>query len=160
MPTQVKQQTCINRDENLKSHRTYWFFRRAQDIFFSLIALIVLSPVMLIIALAIVIDDSSASPIFVQERAGRDGKPFNFYKFRSMCANAEDKLEVLLNQNEMDGPVFKIKDDPRITRVGKFIRKTSLDELPQLVNILKGGNVIIATTKKSCDFSRSFCYSA
>lgn len=143
MPTQVKQQTYINRDENLKSHRTYWFFRRAQDIFFSLIALIVLSPVMLIIALAIVIDDSSASPIFVQERAGRDGKPFNFYKFRSMCANAEDKLEALLNQNEMDGPVFKIKDDPRITRVGKFIRKTSLDELPQLVNILKGDMSIV-----------------
>lgn len=143
MPTQVKQQTYINRDENLKSHRTYCFFRRAQDIFFSLIALIVLSPLMLIIALAIVIDDSSASPIFVQERAGRDGKPFNFYKFRSMCANAEDKLEALLDQNEMNGPVFKIKDDPRITRVGKFIRKTSLDELPQLVNILKGDMSIV-----------------
>lgn len=143
MPTQEKRKIYINRDENLKSHRTYWFFRRAQDIFFSTLALIVLSPVMLIIALAIMIDDSSASPIFVQERAGRDGKPFHFYKFRSMCANAEDKLEALLAHNEMDGPVFKIKDDPRITKVGKFIRKTSLDELPQLVNILKGDMSIV-----------------
>ena len=68
---------------------------------------------------------------------------FKFYKFRSMCPNAEAKLDDLLDQNEMDGPVFKIKDDPRITRVGKFIRKTSIDELPQLWNILKGDMSIV-----------------
>ena len=89
------------------------------------------------------VDDPSAGPIFSQERIGRDGKPFKFYKFRSMCPNAEAKLDDLLDQNEMDGPVFKIKDDPRITRVGKFIRKTSIDELPQLWNILKGDMSIV-----------------
>ena len=94
-------------------------------------------------AIAIVVDDPSAGPIFSQERIGRNGKPFKFYKFRSMCPNAEAKLDDLLDQNEMDGPVFKIKDDPRITRVGRFIRKTSIDELPQLWNILKGDMSIV-----------------
>ena len=98
---------------------------------------------MLATAIAIVVDDPSAGPVFSQERIGRNGKPFKFYKFRSMCPNAEAKLDDLLDQNEMDGPVFKIKDDPRITRVGKFIRKTSLDELPQLWNILKGDMSIV-----------------
>lgn len=143
MPIQEQKIPAIDREENLRSHRVYWFFRRAQDIFFSLIAMIVLSPLMLIIALAIVIDDPSAGPIFVQERVGRDGKLFRFYKFRSMCANAEDKLNDLLEKNEMDGPVFKIKEDPRITRVGKVIRKISVDELPQLWNILKGDMSIV-----------------
>ena len=114
-----------------------------QDIILSSLALIVLSPVMLATAIAIVINDPSAGPIFSQERIGRNGKPFKFYKFRSMCPNAEAKLEDLLDQNEMDGPVFKIKDDPRITRVGKFIRKTSIDELPQLFNVLKGDMSIV-----------------
>lgn len=98
---------------------------------------------MLLIAVAIMIDDHSAGPIFYQDRVGRNGKLFRFYKFRSMCADAEAKLDELLDQNEMDGPVFKIRDDPRITRVGKFIRKTSLDELPQLWNILKGDMSIV-----------------
>ena len=114
----------INRKENLKNHKWYWIGRRTQDVILSLLALVVLSPVMLITAIAIMIDDPSAGPIFSQIRIGRNGKPFKFYKFRSMCANAEAKLDDLLDQNEMDGPVFKIKEDPRITRVGKFIRKT------------------------------------
>ena len=109
----------------------------------SSLALVVLSPVMLATAIAIVVDDPSAGPVFSQERIGRNGKPFKFYKFRSMCPNAEAKLDDLLDQNEMDGPVFKIKDDPRITRVGKFIRKTSIDQLPQLWNILKGDMSIV-----------------
>lgn len=133
----------INKKENLRSHRLYWIGRRTQDIIFSAIALVVLSPVMLLVAIAIMIDDHSAGPIFHQVRIGRNGKPFKFYKFRSMYANAEAKLNELLDQNEMDGPVFKIKNDPRITRVGKFIRKTSLDELPQLWNILKGDMSIV-----------------
>ncbi|HAZ0973776.1 TPA: sugar transferase [Enterococcus faecium] len=139
----VQKDVTIDREENLRGHRFYWIGRRAQDIFFSALALIALSPVMLITALAIVIDDPGGSPIFVQDRVGRNGKLFKFYKFRSMCVDAEAKLEALLAQNEMDGPVFKIKDDPRITRVGKFIRKTSIDELPQLWNILKGDMSII-----------------
>ena len=94
---------------------------------FSSLALVVLSPLMLGIAAVIVIDDPSAGPIFTQERVGRKGKKtFKFYKFRSMCPNAEAKLEELLDSNEMDGPVFKMKDDPRITRVGKFILKDQL----------------------------------
>lgn len=116
---------------------------RAQDIFFSLLALAILWPVLAIVALIIVIDSPGAGPIFAQERVGRDGKTFRFYKFRSMVPNAEQKLEGLLDRNEMDGPVFKIKDDPRITRVGKFIRRTSIDELPQLINVLMGDMSIV-----------------
>lgn len=133
----------IDRKENLKNHKWYWIGRRTQDVILSSLALVVLSPLMLVTAIAIVVDDPSAGPIFTQERIGRKGVPFKFYKFRSMCANAEDKLDALLDQNEMDGPVFKIKEDPRITRIGKFIRKTSIDELPQLLNILKGEMSIV-----------------
>ena len=121
----------------------YWILRRVQDILLSGIALIVLAPIMLLIALAIYIDDPHGSPIFTQIRCGRDGKPFKFYKFRSMCVDAEDKLAALLGNNEMDGPAFKIKDDPRITKIGRMIRKTSLDELPQLWNIFKGDMSIV-----------------
>lgn len=133
----------IDKKENLRSHRLYWIGRRAQDIILSALALVILSPLMLFIAVAIMLDDHSAGPIFYQDRIGKDGKPFRFYKFRSMYAGAETRLNELLDQNEMDGPVFKIKNDPRITRVGKFIRKTSLDELPQLWNILKGDMSIV-----------------
>ena len=139
----IDKEVEINRKENLRDHRMYWIGRRTQDVILSSLALVVLSPVMLATAIAIVVDDPSAGPVFSQERIGRNGKPFKFYKFRSMCPNAEAKLDDLLDQNEMDGPVFKIKDDPRITRVGKFIRKTSLDELPQLWNILKGDMSIV-----------------
>ena len=133
----------FEKEDKVSSRRVYWAVRRTQDIILSLLALIVLAPVMLLIAVVIVIDDPSAGPIFSQERVGRKGKVFKFYKFRSMCANAEDKLDGLLEKNEMNGPVFKIKDDPRITRVGKFIRKTGLDELPQLWNVLKGEMSIV-----------------
>lgn len=139
----IGKQVEIDRKENLRDHRLYWIGRRTQDVIWSSVALVVLSPVMLATAIAIVADDPSAGPVFSQERIGRNGKPFKFYKFRSMCPNAEAKLDDLLDQNEMDGPVFIIKDDPRITRVGKFIRKTSLDELPQLWNILKGDMSIV-----------------
>ena len=98
---------------------------------------------MAIVALIIWIDSPGASPIFSQDRVGRDGKIFKFYKFRSTVHNAEAKLKEVLDQNEMDGPVFKMKNDPRITRVGYFIRKTSIDELPQLINILKGDMSIV-----------------
>ncbi len=121
----------------------YRFFKRAQDILLSLIALIVLAVPMLIVALAIWIDSPGASPIFKQKRVGINGCVFDFYKFRSMVPNAEDMLQQILAQNEMDGPVFKIRNDPRVTRVGKFIRKTSIDELPQLLNILKGDMSIV-----------------
>ena len=116
----------------------YLAAKRCFDVVMSFLALILLSPLFLVLAVIIFVDDPHGSPIFSQIRVGKDGRLFRFYKFRSMIVNAEDMLEQLQDQNEMEGPAFKIKDDPRITRIGKFIRKTSLDELPQLVNVLKG----------------------
>ena len=116
----------------------YLAAKRCFDVVMSFLALILLSPLFLVLAVIIFVDDPHGSPIFSQIRVGKDGRLFRFYKFRSMIVNAEDLLEKLQDQNEMEGPAFKIKDDPRITRIGKFIRKTSLDELPQLVNVLKG----------------------
>ncbi|MBP3646780.1 MAG: sugar transferase [Clostridia bacterium] len=133
----------LNRKQVLMNDRVYWRGRRTQDVILSAIALITLSPVMLLIALLIVIDSPGASPIFSQVRVGRDGKTFKFYKFRSMCPGAENQLEKLLKLNEMSGPVFKIKDDPRITRVGRILRISSLDELPQLWNVLRGDMSIV-----------------
>ena len=133
----------FDRKEILRTKRLYWMGRRAQDVFFSLLALIVLAVPMAIVALVIWADSPGASPIFSQDRVGRDGKIFKFYKFRSMIPNAEARLKDVLAQNEMDGPVFKMKNDPRITRVGHFIRRTSIDELPQLINILKGDMSIV-----------------
>ena len=133
----------FDRKEILRTKRLYWMGRRAQDVFFSLLALIVLAVPMAIVALVIWADSPGASPIFSQDRVGREGKIFKLYKFRSMIPNAEARLKDVLAQNEMDGPVFKMKNDPRITRVGRFIRRTSIDELPQLINILKGDMSIV-----------------
>lgn len=133
----------LNRDEVLLNNKRYWVGRRTQDIILAVLGLLLLWPVMLIVSVVIVIDSPGAGPIFSQTRIGRDGKEFTFYKFRSMRPNAEAHLDELLPHNEMNGPVFKIKDDPRITRVGRFIRMTSIDELPQLWNILKGDMSIV-----------------
>ena len=133
----------LNIEQIQKGRGSYRFFRRLQDIVLSLLALLVLWPVLLVIAIIIVLDSPGAGPIFVQTRVGKNGKEFRFYKFRSMCPNAEAKLEELLDQNEMEGPTFKIKEDPRITRFGKFIRATSIDELPQLINVLRGDMSIV-----------------
>ena len=136
-------QISIDREKTLRSHRRYWVLRRAQDIVFSLLALILLAPLALLISLAIVLDSPGDGAIFRQRRVGRDGKLFWLYKFRTMCPDAEEQLNELLSQNQMDGPVFKIKGDPHITRVGRFLRKTSLDELPQLLNVLQGDMSIV-----------------
>ena len=133
----------LDRDAVLHNARHYWILRRSQDVVLSVLALLMLWPWMLLIAVIIVIDSPGASPIFAQKRVGRDGKEFTFYKFRSMKPNAEAELDDLLDQNEMDGPVFKIKNDPRITRVGRFIRRASIDELPQLWNVLRGEMSIV-----------------
>ena len=115
----------------------YSFVKRLFDIIASLIGSIVLIPVTLIVGLTIKLEDGG--PIFFcQERLTKDGKPFKLIKFRSMVVNAEALRDSLESQNEMDGPVFKIKNDSRITKVGHFIRKTSIDELPQVFNVLKG----------------------
>lgn len=133
----------FDRNEVLYSKRKYWVLRRLQDILLSAIAILVLWPFLLLIAIIIVIDSPGASPIYSQVRVGRDGKEFRFYKFRSMKPDADKSLDQLLEKNEMDGPVFKIKEDPRITRFGRIIRKTAIDELPQLFNILMGDMSIV-----------------
>lgn len=116
----------------------YDFIKRVFDIFFSVLALIVLCPLFIIISVVIMIHDRNLKPFFIQNRCGKNGKQFKFYKFRTMCVDAESKLEQLQEKNEMDGPVFKITEDPRITKIGKVLRATGIDELPQLRNILKG----------------------
>lgn len=136
-------EVVLDRKAELYRKRRYWVLRRGQDILFSTIALLVLWPFLLLVALVIYIDDPHGSPIFKQTRCGRNGKTFQLYKFRSMYVDAEERLEELLDENEMDGPAFKIKNDPRITRVGYILRRTSIDELPQLWNILKGDMSIV-----------------
>lgn len=133
----------VDRKKILKNKRKYWVGKRVQDIFFSFLALIVLFPLMLLIALVIYIDDPHGSPFYTQIRCGRNGKFFKFYKFRSMYVDAENNLKYLLKNNEADGPAFKIRNDPRIIHVGHFLRSFGLDELPQLWNILKGDMSIV-----------------
>lgn len=108
------------------------------DVTVSILMLLVLWPGMLMIALLILLDSPGAGPIFTQTRVGKNGKPFTMYKFRTMVPDAENLRQALLERNEMDGPVFKLRNDPRITRIGRFLRRSGLDELPQLWNVLKG----------------------
>lgn len=126
----------------VKGGKAYSFFKRAFDIFCSFLAIVVLFPILLIIGLLVKLT-SKGPMLYVSTRIGQNGKKFKFYKFRSMKKDAEKELEKLLDQNETQGITFKMKDDPRITKFGKFIRKTSLDELPQLFNILKGDMSIV-----------------
>lgn len=120
----------------------YSFIKRVIDIVGSLVGLIVLSPILLIVAILIKFD-SKGPILFSQIRVGKNGNKFKMYKFRSMVVDAEELKEKLQEKNERKGPMFKMKDDPRVTKVGKFIRKTSIDELPQLINILKGEMSIV-----------------
>ena len=123
--------------ENERKSDFYKFCKRGIDVIVAGVGLILLSPIITIVACAIKL--TSKGPIFFfQKRVGKNGELFNMYKFRSMVVNAEELKEKLKHKNEMSGPMFKMKDDPRVTKVGKFIRKTSLDELPQLWNVLKG----------------------
>lgn len=125
--------------ERLRAGRyAYRFIKRAFDVAFSLAALVGLSWLYALIAVAIKLDDPDGPVIFAQTRVGRDGREFRMYKFRSMVADAEERLAELKSLNEKTGPVFKLHDDPRVTRVGSAIRKVSLDELPQFVNVLRG----------------------
>lgn len=122
--------------------QAYKCIKRLFDVVFSGIALICLSPVFLLTAIAIWLEDGGPA-IFTQQRAGKDMQAFKMYKFRSMYVNADEKMAELLKDNEQAGPAFKIKNDPRITKVGRFIRKVSIDELPQLINIIKGDMSIV-----------------
>jgi exopolysaccharide biosynthesis polyprenyl glycosylphosphotransferase len=125
-----------------KKSSAYKCIKRCMDVSLSGLALIVFSPVFLITAAAIKLEDNG--PVFfTQARAGKDMKPFKIYKFRSMRVNADEELNDMMADNEQTGHAFKIKNDPRITRVGKFIRRFSIDELPQLLNIIKGDMSIV-----------------
>lgn len=125
--------------------------KRMIDILGSLVGIILGSPIMLITALAIKLD-SPGPVIFKQERVGQNGRRFHIYKFRSMCIDAEEKKKQLMEQNEMDSNfMFKMQDDPRITKVGKFIRKTSIDELPQFFNVLVGEMSLVGTRPPTVD---------
>lgn len=124
-------------EDETTNNITYKFIKRTIDIIGSLFGLIILSPILLIVMVAIKIE-SRGPVVFAQERVGYKGKRFKMYKFRSMVENAEELKEKLKDQNEMNGPMFKMKNDPRVTRVGRIIRKTSIDEIPQFVNVLKG----------------------
>lgn len=126
-----------------KSYYSYWKKKRIFDVSVTVIILIFLIIPILITALVVFLDDLKGSPFYKQVRIGRHGKPFNMYKFRSMYVDAEKRKKDLMDSNEMDGPVFKMKNDPRITRVGRFIRKYSIDEIPQLFNVLIGNMSIV-----------------
>jgi lipopolysaccharide/colanic/teichoic acid biosynthesis glycosyltransferase len=129
--------------ERLAHRYGYRFVKRLFDIAFSFLVFALFWWVYVIAAIAIKIDDPNGPVFFVQERMGKNGVPFKMFKFRSMYADAEERLAELWDLNEKDGPVFKIKDDPRITKVGRFIRKTSIDELPQFFNVLLGDMSIV-----------------
>jgi exopolysaccharide biosynthesis polyprenyl glycosylphosphotransferase len=133
---------AVQAAQRLASRYGYRVAKRLFDIMFSLLVLVLLSWVFATVAIAIK-HDSEGPVFFNQERVGKDGKTFKMYKFRSMYVDAEERLKDLQDLNEKDGPVFKIKDDPRITHVGHFIRKTSIDELPQFINVLKGDMSIV-----------------
>jgi exopolysaccharide biosynthesis polyprenyl glycosylphosphotransferase len=116
----------------------FYFFKRCLDIVISLLGIIILSPVFLVVAFLIKYEDRKGPVFFSQERVGQCGRLFTMYKFRSMCTDAEEKLTELIELNEIEGAMFKMKEDPRVTKIGKKIRRTSIDELPQLLNVLKG----------------------
>lgn len=137
-----KNEKIILDRKEINKHHVYRTCKRLFDVVASACGLVLLSPVFLATAIAIKLDDGG--PVFYnQERIGKDGKPFKMYKFRSMKVNADQEIEKLQKHNEVDGAMFKMKNDPRITRVGKFIRKTSIDEFPQLLNVLLGQMSIV-----------------
>ncbi|MGG3271380.1 sugar transferase [Priestia aryabhattai] len=138
----TEQQSSLYLNEVVQK-KYYDAIKRYIDILGSLIGIIVLAPIFLIVIILIKIENMNSSVFFKQIRIGEKGQPFVMYKFRSMVANAEDLLEGLRDQNETTGAMFKIRNDPRITRVGKFIRKTSIDELPQLINVLRGNMSLV-----------------
>ncbi|HFR4187088.1 sugar transferase [Bacillus anthracis] len=124
--------------EEVNSRKGYLITKRYMDVIGALVGLILLSPVFLIVAILIKYEDPKGTVLFKQVRIGKGGKEFYMYKFRSMVTDAEEKLKDLLEYNEVSGAMFKMKEDPRITKIGKFIRRTSIDELPQLINVLQG----------------------
>ena len=133
-----------------ESRLFYHICKRIMDVVCSAAALAVLSPIFLAVAVAIKLEDKGPV-IFTQNRTGKDGRVFRMYKFRSMYVDAEKRRSELLARNEADGPLFKIADDPRVTKVGRFIRRTSIDELPQFWNVLRGDMSLVGTRPPTVD---------
>lgn len=127
----------------LNNQRFYLAIKRTFDVIGSTVGLVILSPVFLVLAVLIKLDDPKGAVFFSQVRIGKDGRKFRMYKLRSMCVDAEERLVQLRDKNEIEGNMFKMKNDPRATRIGHFIRKTSLDELPQLYNVLRGDMTLV-----------------
>ena len=138
----LERQILINQKQ-VESRKIYHFTKRVFDIVMSILGLIILSPAMAVIAYKIKREDGGPI-IYKQIRVGKNGKHFEMYKFCSMVVNADQLLAKLKSQNEVDGAMFKMKNDPRITKVGHFIREHSLDELPQLINVLKGDMSLVS----------------
>lgn len=128
----------INPEKALFKGRAYLIAKRVMDLTLCFLALPVFGPVLLACALAIKLESPKDPVWFKQVRTGKSGKPFRMYKFRTMVVNAEEMKKQLMHLNELQWPDFKITNDPRITRVGKLLRKTSLDELPQILNVIQG----------------------
>ncbi|KRF38006.1 sugar transferase [Paenibacillus sp. Soil787] len=129
---------ATSRPQERKSAASYLIVKRMLDIMLSLMGLFFLTPLFIIIAIWIKLEDPKGSVFFKQNRVGKDEALFPMYKFRSMVSNAEELKQQLMSQNEVEGAMFKMKNDPRVTRVGRLLRKTSIDELPQLWNVLVG----------------------
>lgn len=124
--------------EIVEKRRIYLITKRLMDLIGAILGLLLLLPVFIVVAIFIKLEDPKGPVFFYQTRVGKNGKEFKMYKFRSMVTDAEERLKELLKYNEVSGAMFKMKDDPRITNIGRFIRKTSIDELPQFINVLLG----------------------
>ena len=133
--------------------RSYRRAKRMMDLALSLLAMPIVLPLFVIIALAIKIESPGGPVIFTQNRTGKSGRRFQMYKFRTMVPNAEELKKQLAHLNELQWPDFKITNDPRVTRVGKFLRKTSLDELPQIINVIRGDMSLVGPRPTSFDAS-------
>ena len=129
--------------------------KRFLDVIASGMALFILSPVFLLVAIAIKLEEPKGRVFFSQLRVGKNGAPFRLYKFRSMVSGAEAMKSNLLDQNEMDGPVFKMRDDPRVTKVGKQIRRLSIDEIPQFLNVILGDLSLVGPRPLPVDEARA-----
>ena len=134
----LKRNEPSNHQIQTNTNMFYLTSKKIIDILFSLLGIIMLFPLFIFIAVIIKVEDPNGPVFFKQLRTGKNGKHFYMYKFRSMVTNAEELKTLLFTKNEATGPVFKMKNDPRVTKVGRIIRKTSIDELPQLLNVLKG----------------------
>lgn len=139
---QGKNDELVLNQKKIDSRIVYRTVKKTMDRVFSAVALLILSPLFLIVSLLIKHEDHG--PVFyIQRRIGRNGKIFNMYKFRSMVVHADQKIDKLADKNEVEGPMFKMREDPRVTSIGKVIRKYSIDELPQLLNVLQGDMALV-----------------